>query len=722
MSNFIWGNLTRTTADPTLIDGAISQAISAHNDDPDAHLGDTQSLQSHRGAEIIDHLAESVVNDKVRPNARAYTAIVDPESETDYSTISAAVEYVISKGGGTVLIRAGDHFISDQIVIPKGVNIMGEGIGVTVLYCAAGVLPSIEFSGAINEKTATSRLENLTLVRSSGQVFTKDSETQYYSNTIVFEYCAFEGGGTYSDTVRPDVSFRNCSFDVSGVALGVDGCSLHDCLFTTTNSGVSIGASIDGDGTSVLVCYDTVFDADLGVIISSIVKQSLFVNCQFGGMTSVIPGAADGCSENRYIGCRFVSRADMDLHIGGQVILITNSVFTSASYSATTAYVRLDNTTVNCLIVGNILIHDVKSDTGTNNTVSGNTLVFVASGPVAPQRKLTTVYTGATYSTALSLTGTLTIAGTAQNRCLVRNSTSSQFIAAYTSGASVSLSSKLTPTARSGTVFRSYRAGGRVILVEWSTLGVFDAFSLSDGAYVTDTLTLPPGAAHVYSMSETNDGQQFSVFTQASTSSPWSIKYYDYNHGAMTLSKTITGPSTIEAESAYYQRINTPWSIVMDSYLYALDSYKQRLLIYDITSGIARELLNVKSGAIFDTSSPCVSANGHVAVHDATNNEYYIYRRDGTSYTRLQDIVADDTDYSFTGGLSPFDNVLYATNPVTSAQQAFYVDDLSVRQMDVSGFNNTYIYDGTSMSGVAWSLAGTQVRKDSYTVSISEVQ
>jgi hypothetical protein len=117
-----------------------------------------------------------------------------------------------------------------------------------------------------------------------------------------------------------------------------------------------------------------------------------------------------------------------------------------------------------------------------------------------------------------------------------------------------------------------------------------------------------------------------------------------------------------------------------------------------------------------------VSANGHVAVHDATNNEYYIYRRDGTSYTRLQDIVADDTDYSFTGGLSPFDNVLYATNPVTSAQQAFYVDDLSVRQMDVSGFNNTYIYDGTSMSGVAWSLAGTQVRKDSYTVSISEVQ
>lgn len=64
MADFTWGSLEKSQTDSTTIDEAIDAKITAHNNDPDAHLGDGQSLQSHRASEIIDHLAESIVPDK----------------------------------------------------------------------------------------------------------------------------------------------------------------------------------------------------------------------------------------------------------------------------------------------------------------------------------------------------------------------------------------------------------------------------------------------------------------------------------------------------------------------------------------------------------------------------------------------------------------------------------------------------------------------------------
>lgn len=112
---YIWGDLDRATNDNTKIDEAIGEAITAHNDDPTAHLGADQSLQSHRASEIIDHLAESVVNDKMRFNARAYRAIVDPSSDVDFDTIKSAVDYARENGGGAVLVMPGTHYIADTV-------------------------------------------------------------------------------------------------------------------------------------------------------------------------------------------------------------------------------------------------------------------------------------------------------------------------------------------------------------------------------------------------------------------------------------------------------------------------------------------------------------------------------------------------------------------------------------------------------------------------------
>lgn len=61
----VWGNLAKSQTDAEKIEEAIVRLITEHNDDETAHLGAGQSLQSHKAAEIIDHLAESIVEDKI---------------------------------------------------------------------------------------------------------------------------------------------------------------------------------------------------------------------------------------------------------------------------------------------------------------------------------------------------------------------------------------------------------------------------------------------------------------------------------------------------------------------------------------------------------------------------------------------------------------------------------------------------------------------------------
>jgi len=61
-----WGMLNKSQIDDTKIDQEILDFIDFHNDDPDAHVEAGQSLQSHKAAEIIDHLARSIVDDKIK--------------------------------------------------------------------------------------------------------------------------------------------------------------------------------------------------------------------------------------------------------------------------------------------------------------------------------------------------------------------------------------------------------------------------------------------------------------------------------------------------------------------------------------------------------------------------------------------------------------------------------------------------------------------------------
>jgi hypothetical protein len=67
-----WGLLPKSQIDNELIEEAIARLILEHNEDETAHLGTGQSLQSHKASEIIDHLARSIVFDKISGSQMIY--------------------------------------------------------------------------------------------------------------------------------------------------------------------------------------------------------------------------------------------------------------------------------------------------------------------------------------------------------------------------------------------------------------------------------------------------------------------------------------------------------------------------------------------------------------------------------------------------------------------------------------------------------------------------
>lgn len=65
MANPNWGMLAKSQDDPETIEDAIARILAEHNDDEQAHLGEGRSLNSHAASEIIDHLAASIIADKL---------------------------------------------------------------------------------------------------------------------------------------------------------------------------------------------------------------------------------------------------------------------------------------------------------------------------------------------------------------------------------------------------------------------------------------------------------------------------------------------------------------------------------------------------------------------------------------------------------------------------------------------------------------------------------
>lgn len=64
MDTPVWGDLPESQVSSRLITQAITDAINAHEADPEAHLGAGESLEQHKTNGMIDHPAMSIVPDK----------------------------------------------------------------------------------------------------------------------------------------------------------------------------------------------------------------------------------------------------------------------------------------------------------------------------------------------------------------------------------------------------------------------------------------------------------------------------------------------------------------------------------------------------------------------------------------------------------------------------------------------------------------------------------
>ena len=215
--SYIWGNLNRAVNDPTLIDEAIGEALEAHNDNPDAHLGPGQALESHRAAEIIDHRAESVVNDKIHSLARSYVALVGTGVEGDFDTIAAAVAYASTIGGGTIFVTAGRHYLAGEIKIPNSINIRGEDADNTVIVGGFNSGNYLRIEDDLTSEHMLQTFENLSFETTGGAIVKTDVGDLAQDSTMLFNYCNFLKGGKYMRLLEGTLKMENCFVECSDV-------------------------------------------------------------------------------------------------------------------------------------------------------------------------------------------------------------------------------------------------------------------------------------------------------------------------------------------------------------------------------------------------------------------------------------------------------------------------------------------------------------------------
>lgn len=206
-----WDMLPKSMLDNEKISESIAGAVADHNADPEAHLGENESLQSHRASEIIDHLAESVVNDKLQHFARAYVAIVGSGVEGDFDSIQSAVDYAISVGGGNIFITPGEYYLSGVVDLPMNINLVGADIEAVIVH--AGKTGGNYFNSVADDDTQQIEqlITNINFVNDGGGVFyAEDDLVSRADEWIRFNNCRFEGGGAYVSVYYVRIELRNC--------------------------------------------------------------------------------------------------------------------------------------------------------------------------------------------------------------------------------------------------------------------------------------------------------------------------------------------------------------------------------------------------------------------------------------------------------------------------------------------------------------------------------
>ena len=133
----VWGALQKALDDNQTILQAIAELITAHEADEEAHLGEGESLQSHRAEEIIDHLAASIIADKYADQSIGTDKFVYDhlQIETIFESLDAMQEF--TSGSGSVSNYIANLRLAtgatDESVADLHSEAWTEGLGVNYL-------------------------------------------------------------------------------------------------------------------------------------------------------------------------------------------------------------------------------------------------------------------------------------------------------------------------------------------------------------------------------------------------------------------------------------------------------------------------------------------------------------------------------------------------------------------------------------------------------------
>lgn len=121
----IWGLMPKAQDDAETIEEAITRIVTAHNDDNTAHASTGQSLDVHRQSEVVDHLALSIVADKINNGELSLDKMSNTRffTQADLSILNNTTYFDNSFGGpfygeisnsGTINVWHGGYLGGDQ--------------------------------------------------------------------------------------------------------------------------------------------------------------------------------------------------------------------------------------------------------------------------------------------------------------------------------------------------------------------------------------------------------------------------------------------------------------------------------------------------------------------------------------------------------------------------------------------------------------------------------
>lgn len=208
-----WLNLSKSATDPQTIPEAIAEAIANHNADTEAHLGTEESLETHRANTVIDHPAESVVNDKLDISARKYVAIVDPASDEDFDTIEGALAYAQFLGGGTIYLAPGTHYLNGAISWPETCSIEGSSALTSIISAGHTSGEYISFDFDNTEPAGRIFFENIVFDNLAGGALYEESTSDKSRNPIELIGCVNLNAQLLTVSRTSEYIFNKCGLN-----------------------------------------------------------------------------------------------------------------------------------------------------------------------------------------------------------------------------------------------------------------------------------------------------------------------------------------------------------------------------------------------------------------------------------------------------------------------------------------------------------------------------